>query len=85
MYLVILYSSATIQNFLLRIDGIGYALVTKYCSILTDHMWEIPVANVRISARLGRGAYGGLFDAEITLPNGQFARALVKVLNFDFT
>ena len=42
-------------------------------------MWEIPAANVRISARLGRGAYGGLFDAEITLPNGQFARALVKV------
>jgi len=42
-------------------------------------MWEIPAANVRISARLGRGAYGGLFDAEITLLNGQFARALVKV------
>jgi len=45
----------------------------------TDQMWEIPASNVKISGRLGRGAYGGLFDAEITLPNGQFARALVKV------
>ena len=44
-----------------------------------DNKWEIPIENIRISTKLGRGEFGSLYDAEMKSANGQLVRVLVKV------
>lgn len=60
-----------------NVIGILYSILMPLLSI--DNKWEIPLKNIRMSTKLGRGEFGCLYDAEIRLSNGQLVRALVKV------